>query len=106
MTAMGFFILVFILPLALVFIIIWLTCSPHRNHYSSSQYGSGTKYSQTRNPKDFDLVRDKDKIGNPAYPNALRDSAEKEWDEFRQAHNATLDPLNDDDWDKWIHPTS
>ena len=63
-----------------------------------------TKYSHTRNPADFDPVLDKNKIGDPKYPNARRDALAKDWDEYRQMRNAALDPFDDEDRSKWLHP--
>jgi hypothetical protein len=63
-----------------------------------------TKYSHTRNPADFDPVLDKDKIGDPAYPNAGHDAVAKDWDEYRKMRNAALDPFDDEDRAKWLHP--
>ena len=65
---------------------------------------NNTKYSSTRNAADFDPVFDNDKIGDSSYPNARRDAVDKDWDEFRQMHNAALDPFDDNDRSKWIHP--
>lgn len=63
-----------------------------------------TKYSRTRNPADFDPVLDKDKIGDPAYPNAGHDAVAKDWDGYRKMRNAALDPFNDEGRSKWLHP--
>lgn len=63
-----------------------------------------TKYSHTRNPADFDPVLDKGKIGDPAYPNAGHDAVAKGWDEYRKMRNAAIDPFDDEDRAKWLHP--
>ena len=115
MGALSFFFLVFILPLVVIGIIIWVVCGPYRSHrpttYRDPKTGRSfydTNYARSGNFNDFDSFYDKDKLGTSEFPKAIRDSAKKDFEDFKEINNfVTHHPLRDNDYtDKWIPPES
>ena len=114
MSAAVFLFLIITIPLTILGLLIWHICKPHDHYHVPTQYNdkktgetfNNTRYAQTHDFKDFDPVLDNDKMGSSAFPNALDDKVKKDWETFRELHNASLDPFDDDDWSQWIHPTN